>query len=279
METFSIVTYIICDEVLNLMKYEDDEQSKMSNAEVMTFAIITAKYFSSNYARANLLCKNGHFFTLILSKSRLNRRIRAIPWSCWEAVFRFLAFCIQDKNDEGRAFAVDSFPISYCEKSRIDRRKIFLRKEYIGYAPSKKRYFCGIKVHMLVSTSGKPIEMHFTPACTSDISVLWKMNLEIPSSSKIYADGAYNDFDLEDLLLTEGIQLLAKRGKAGKNRLRSTDEETNISSKRQIIETVFSCITRLFPRDLRASSEKGFLIKIYSAVLAYSVGYLEKQLS
>lgn len=76
----------------------------------------------------------------------------------------------------------------------------------------------------------------------ADISVLWAMELDIPPQAILYADGAYNCFDLEDILEEEGIRLLAKRGSKAKNRLRSKAEETEISSNRQIVETAFSSI-------------------------------------
>ena len=39
METYATVVYVITDEVLRLLAVQDDPQSLMSNAEVLTFAI------------------------------------------------------------------------------------------------------------------------------------------------------------------------------------------------------------------------------------------------
>lgn len=164
----------------------------------------------------------------------------------------------------------------YCQKNRIDKRKGFLEPEYLGFAASKKRYFCGIKVHMVVTNRGCPIEVQFRPGADSDISALWAMELDIPSNSMLYADGAYNCFDLEDILQDEGIHLLAKRGSKAKNRVRSPVEEKIISSRRQIIETAFSCITSLFPRFIKSRTENGFLIKVFCFVLAYSASFLSQ---
>jgi Transposase DDE domain len=245
----------------------------MSNAEVITFAIVTAKFFSGNYRFARYFCKKLGLFPEILSNSRLNRRVRNIPWDYWNAIFRFLSFLSLNAKDTCY-FAVDSFPVTYCQKNRIDKRKRFLDHKYLGFAASKKRYFCGIKVHMIVTNQGRPIEMHFMPGAESDISVLWKMELEIPHNSTLYADGAYNCFDLEDILKEEQIYLLAKRGSKAKNRIRLPQEERTISSKRQIIETAFSRITALFPRNIKARTEKGFLTKVFCFVLAYSASFL-----
>lgn len=273
METYATIVYVISDEILKLLGTKDDQQAKMSNAEVMAFAIVAAKFFSSNYKMARYICKKLRLFPSILSNSRLNRRIHGIPWECWHAVFRLLAlFFKQTAKDQ--MFAVDSFPVACCQKNRIDKRKIFVERRYLGYAASKHRYFCGVKVHMLVTSDGKPVEVRFEPGSESDLNVLWKMELDIPLDSQLYADGAYNCFDLEDILQEERITLLAKRGSRAKQRLRTSCEEKEISSRRQIIETAFSCITNLFPRNIKVRTEAGFLIKIFCSILAYSVSFV-----
>lgn len=205
----------------------------------------------------------------------MNRRLHQIPLYFWDTFIRFLGLIFQDDGNQ-KAYAVDSFPISSNQKNRIDQRRIFLGKEYIGYAASKKRYFCGIKVHMIVTADGKPIEVKITPGSTSDLKALWQMKLEIPIGSKLLADGAYNCFDLEDILNEEGIELLAKRGSRAKRRMRSKSEEKRISSKRQIVETAFNSITNLLPRNFRSVTEKGLFIKIYSTIMAYGTSFLHK---
>jgi hypothetical protein len=123
---------------------------------------------------------------------------------------------------------------------------------------------------MVVTNQGRPIEVQFRPGGVSDISVLWTMKLDIPSDSLLYADGGYNCFDLEDILQEERIWLNAKRGSKAKNRIRGLEEERQISSKRQIVETAFSSIINQFPRYIRCRAENGFLIKIFCFILSYS---------
>lgn len=265
--------YVICDEVLRLLNIQDDPQSLMSNAEVITFSIFAAREFAGNHKKARWYFKQLNYFPNILSNSRLNRRLHNFPFVVWNSIFRFLAFIFSKKTPTYN-YAVDSFPVFCCQKSRIDRRKIFLGKEYIGYAASKRKYFCGLKIHMLVSTHGEPYEVLFRPASENDLSALWKMELQIPRMSNIYADGAYNCFELEDLLQADGINLLVKRGKKIKNRRHSQEKEREISSRRQIIETAFSCITSLFPRSFRVRTDTGLILRVFSAILAYSFSFI-----
>ena len=55
METRIIITYVICDEVLKALKIVDDPQSLMSQAEVVTFAILASYHFAGNHKKAHLL--------------------------------------------------------------------------------------------------------------------------------------------------------------------------------------------------------------------------------
>ena len=66
METFAITIYVISDEVLTILGNQDDPQSAMSNAEVITFAILAARYFSSNHKTTRYLCKKLRLFPRIL---------------------------------------------------------------------------------------------------------------------------------------------------------------------------------------------------------------------
>src|SRR3989339_306102 len=273
METYATIVYVISDEVLRLLNVTDDPQSKMSNAEVITFAILSARFFSANFKLSRYVCRRLNLFSNILSNSRLNRRIHSISWTSWYAIFRLLAMIA--KQDEATAyFAVDSFPVRCCQKNRIDKRKRFLATKFIGFAASQKRHFCGIKVHMIVTNQGRPLEVVFKPGSESDVSVLWSMELDLPDQAMLYADGAYNCFDLEDILADEGILFLAKRGSKAKNRLRTREEEKAISSKRQIVETAFSSITSLFPRYIKSRTESGFMVKVLCLIVAYSASFL-----
>ena len=60
----------------------------------------------------------------------------------------------------------------------------------------------------------------------------------------------------------ERIHLLAKRGKAVKQRRWKPDVQKKITSKRQIVETAFSCITNLLPRAIIVRTQQGFRVSV-----------------
>ena len=98
------------------------------------------------------------------------------------------------------------------------------------------------------------------------------MELDIPPQAIVYADGAYNCFDLEDILQDEGIRLMAKRGSKAKNRVRPPAEEKQISSRRQIVETAFSSILHQFPRCIRVGQKTRLSLRF--SVLFFPIVFL-----
>lgn len=265
----TIVIYCICDEVLKSLGLSDDKQCKMSTAEVMTFSIISGMLYGCNYRLTRLISLNHKYFHKILSHSQLVRRIHQIPERAW--MMTFLALQLFLRNKENNCFIVDSFPVKAYENHKSFRAKIFASKDFHGYCASKKQYFFGIKVHMIINSDGVPIEFSFAPGCESDISNFRNLNLNFSENDLILGDKAYTDYAFEDLLReSEGIEMLAKRKKSHK-RQHSLDHKNLLSSQRNYIETVFSCIVRRMPRYIAARTEKGFCLKVMLFILAYMV--------
>ena len=104
-------------------------------------------------------------------------------------------------------YIIDTYPVAACDNIRISRSKLYTEETYRGYQVSKKRYFYGIKVHLLVTATGEPVEFFFTPGSVGDIEGLWIYPFDIPTDSVVYADKAYNDYRVEDALAEAGIEL------------------------------------------------------------------------
>ena len=59
---------------------------------------------------------------------------------------------------------IDSFPLPLCQPVRNHRARIFDGLADIGYNASKRLWFYGFKVHMLVTLSGYILNYVVTPA-------------------------------------------------------------------------------------------------------------------
>ena len=170
-----VMIYCICDEVSKTFNIKDDIQCKMSSAEIMTFAIMSASIYGGDYRKTRLVASTYRYFSKILSHSQLVRRIHQIPEQTW--YMTFLALQLILKNRDNQFFIVDSFPVKAYENHKSFRAKIFSGKKFHGYTASKKQYFFGIKVHMIIDTDGIPIEFLFSPGSSSDIKSLQDFSL------------------------------------------------------------------------------------------------------
>ncbi len=269
MEHDVIYVYCVCEEILNTYEIEENIQCKMTTAEVAAFAIIAALFYKGNYKFTRVISKTHKYFRNILSYSRMVRRIHQIPDEVWIMIFSICKNIF--KPTINKEYIVDSFPVVSCQNSKSFRCKLFPQKWYNGYCATKKMFFWGIKVHMLVNLEGVPIEFYFTPASKADIAAFRFFYLDIPKGSLIYADKAYNDYDLEDKLLEKAdIKLVPKR-KKNSHRKNPIDEEFSLSLHRNKIESAFSSINNFMPGYIRASTEKGFFLKIFFFILAYTI--------
>ncbi len=264
----AIIIYCICEEVTKVLNIKDDIQCKMSTPEVMTFVFLSAMLFECNYKKTRLVVSWQRYFKKILSHSQLIRRIHLIPDFVWTIVFEALKTLT--RNPSCKTFIVDSYPVKTYQTHKSYKAQIFAEKHFHGYNASKKEYFFGIKVHMVIDTEGVPMEFIFTPGNSADISGLKMLSLNLPKNSILLGDKAYNCYELEDQLIEfEEIKLLVRR-RDNQNRQNSF-EENKMLRERNFIETVFSSIISRMPRHIHARTEKGFCLKIQFFILAYMV--------
>src|SRR3989304_3747164 len=85
-------------------------------------------------------------------------------------------------------YVLDSFPVPVCDNIRIKRSRIVKSEEYRGYIPSKRRYFYGVRVHILATSDRIPVEITFFAGATHDSKALYELPFYLPEGSEIYAD-------------------------------------------------------------------------------------------
>lgn len=267
MDLQAIFIYCLCSNILESLNLKDDPQCKMNSAEIMTFVVISALHYQCNYRKTRLIMLTNRYFSKVLSHSQIVRRIHQIPDPVWMLAFHICKEFFGVKNS--REFIVDSFPISCCQNNKIFRCRLFQGKEYHGYNASKKSYFFGIKVHMIVNVDGIPIEFVFTPGSESDIRGFRLLELDLKEGSRIYADRGYVDYLQEDLLKEACNILLIPKRKKNSKRANTFIDDYLLSMNRNKIETTFSGIVNLMPRCIRAVTSRGFCLKVSFFILGY----------
>jgi hypothetical protein len=143
-----------------------------------------------------------------------------------------------------------------------------------GYIASKKRYFYGLKIHLMVTKEGQPVECFLTPGSSSDVRALQTFRFDAPEGSRIYADKAYNDYAMEDVLLEAAhIQLYSIRKKHSTRTLPPSIAYVQHDYRKKL-ETVGSLLERMLPKTIHAVTAAGFELKVFLFVLAYSMNCL-----
>ena len=165
-----IATYCLCDDLLKAMHQRTEPQCKMSDAAIMTTALTAALFFRGTLESARVMLKQYGSIPQMLSKSHLSRRLHRL-----KATFIFLLNLLgtvrKKLNDEAIS-VIDSFPIAACDTMRIPRAKLDPEERFRGYLPSKKRYFYGLKVHLLITKAGQPVEFFLTHGGFGDVEAL-----------------------------------------------------------------------------------------------------------
>lgn len=273
MEAQLIVAYCTCDDIVKSLKICEQKHARMNLAEVMTTALAAAMFFGGNQERARAFMCEGHYVNYMLSKGQFNRRLHQVGPRLWQVVFEKIAAKFKAMN-LSKEYAVDSFPIAVCHKARIKRCKIYSDKKYLGCVASKEEYFYGLRLHMVTTNNGSPVEMLLKPGSIHDLKVFKEMKLAIPRKSIVYADSAYLDYRHESNLFNKAKILLLSQRRSNSKQRHSLAVELRGKRKRKVIETAFSKLEKLLPRSIHAFSSAGFELKLLTFVVALAISMI-----
>jgi len=264
--------FCFVDDLLKALGHKEPLNRKMSDSEVITTSLVGALYFGGHIENARGFMKEMGLVPGMLDKSRFNRRLHGVAGliiNLFEQTGHLL------KSISGaREYIIDSFPVAVCDNIRISRSKILIGKKWRGRQSSMCRYFYGVRVQVLVTDNGIPVEFCFVPGSENDVKALHKLPLEVAAESKIYADAAYTDYTIEDTLReAELVELMVQR-KSNSKRKDPPWIDFVKGRMRKNIETVFSQLKSLFLRKIHAVTVQGFLLKIALFIIAFTFNKL-----
>jgi Transposase DDE domain len=264
-----IATFCLCDDLLKAIHHQEDCQCQMNDAEIMTTALIASLCFRGNHESARALLKQHGYIPHMLSKSRFSRRLHRMK-ALFIVLFDLLGNIWKMLNTDA-VYVIDSLPVAVCDNIRIRRSRIYSKEDFRGYQASKKRYFYGLKIHLMVTQDGQPVECLLTPGGFGDVDALKYYAYELPNGAIIYADKASNDYEIEDLLKEIAhLELLPMRKKNSKRAL--SPSVTFVQSyHRKRVETAGSLIEQLLPKSIHAVTAQGFELKVALFVIASSL--------
>jgi hypothetical protein len=265
----TLAIYCFVDDLLKAMQHREDSRAEFSDAQVVSTALVAMLFFGGNFERARSFLHSSGMMPRMLSRSRLSRRLSRLS-DLIDLVFHQLGQTLKELNMESR-YSLDSFPIAMCDNIRISRSRLAQTPQFRGYLASKRRYFYGVRVQVVVSVEGVPVEYSILPGSLSDIEGLAALPLALPAGADVAADAAYTYYEWEDALAeSDGVRLLVGRKRNSKRRDAMVVHDYKQWLRRRI-ETVFGEIAKLFPKKIHATTLSGFILKISLFLFAYQI--------
>lgn len=178
-----IAIYCLLDDYIFSKKHEDWPNTKLSTAEVMLISVVGMRFFYGNIDTARKFLIEHNYIRNTLSNSSLNRKLHKIPTDWLEEVLEFK----QKHRNNGNLpleYIVDAFPVSVCRNIRIRNCRIYQGEDFRGYNFSKREWFYGLKVTVLVCREGCPLRVILSPGKHHDSVPFKLINLSLPKGVK-----------------------------------------------------------------------------------------------
>jgi hypothetical protein len=146
MDSQIVAVFCLCDDLLKALYHSEDCQCRISDAEIMTIALVAALHFGGNQAKAGRFLYEMGYMRYLLSRGRFNRRLHRLSELFW-TVFHTLGETWKALNEHS-VHIMDSFPVAVCDNYRI--RRCHLHGEaYRGYQASK--HYAISQIHLLIT--------------------------------------------------------------------------------------------------------------------------------
>jgi len=260
-DTYIVTAYCVITDMLKAYGYQDDVRATVSAAEILTVAVVAAKYFQNHHERAlYVLVKVGDIPRL--SVSRFNRRLHELrDW------LSGIVTVLGELFATGEAFIVDSMPLPVCKRARASRCKKVRGKPYCGYCVAKREKFFGWRLHLICTAEGILVAFDLRPAAEHDLTPIHELAFNLPAGATLFGDKGYLSADDAHTIFEEtGVRLVAIRRKNMTPNRWADDFDLRLYRKR--IETVYSQLEAMGMQRLHARTNLGFDLKAWASLLA-----------
>jgi hypothetical protein len=232
------------------------------DAEVITVAIVAAKYFQNHHERALCVLQQAGYLSGQLSISRFNRRLHAL--ADW---LPLIAETLGEVFAYGEAFIIDSIPVPACRRARARRCRKVRGRIFCGYCAAKDEKFFGWRLHLVCTPTGEPVRFTLLPAALHDLTPLHELADALPAGAHLFGDKAYiSASDAAAIWVACGVRVIAQP-RANMKPLAWADEY-DLHLYRHAVETVNSQLEKMGVEHLYARTNPGFMLKVNASMIA-----------
>lgn len=263
-----IAIYCLIDDLLKEMNHNEHNNRIFTDSQVITTALVSALYFRGNQS-LTLDYMHSHIFDEVIKKSGFTKRLHKLKETLMFILLRigraFKYICCEME------YIIDSFPVKACHNIRIGRCKLFRDEKYRGYNASKREHFYGVKIQLVTTADGIPVEMYLVEGAEHDSQILKKMYHDLPPESSLFGDSGYTNYEIEDMF-REAEQVDLQISRKSNSKRKDIPAVAFIKEHmRKRIETTISQISALMPRHINAVTANGFILKLILFVMAFQV--------
>lgn len=262
-----ITVFVVIDDTMMALGHQSHYHARVSDAEILTVAVVAAKYFNNNHKLAlSIFSQLGYLSGQgKLDPSRFNRRLHTL--ADW---FELILETIAELFRGGEVFVMDSMPVPVCKWARRWRSKKLRGKEYCGKCVAKDEKFYGWRLHLITTPQGVPVSFSLVPARFHDLTPMHELTFGLAPGAKVFADKGYNCFAEEGTILSDtGVRLIPIRRKNMQNH--TWEDRQNLRQYRKRIETANSQLERMGAERLFATTNPGFELKLQATLLALAL--------
>lgn len=260
-----ITAFVIVDTLMDHVEHRSDVRAQVPDSEIVTIAVVSAKYFASNHERAVQVMHGCGYLSGTISVSRFNRRLHALAE--WMA---FIPTTLGEVFSQGEVFVIDSMPLRVCRRVRARRCGKVRGLAYCGQCSAKKEKFFGWRLHLICTPSGIPVRFAMVPASFHDLTPVHELVFGLPRGARVLGDKGYISApDAASILAETGVRLVSRRRKNMKPHDWFMDD-IELDEYRHTIETVNSQLEKMGVERLYARTNGGFELKVQAALIALS---------
>ena len=260
-----ITCFVSIDDLMKAYEHQSHYHAKVSDAEILTVAVVAAKYFNNNHKLTLSLLTQMHYLSGKIDLSRFNRRLHNLAdW--FELILETLASLFR----QGEVFVIDSLPVPVCRWARRWRCRKVRGGEFCGYCAAKEEKFFGYRLHLICTPSGVPVNYSLLPAHLHDLTPIHELTFVLGPKARVYADKGYNCLAEEASILAEsGVRLVPIRRKNMQNH--PWQDREDLREYRKSIETANSQLEKFGLQRLYARTMPGFELKVQANILALAL--------
>ena len=261
-DDFIVTAYVVVDEIMATLGHRSHSLARVSDAEVLTVAVVAAKHFQNHHALALATLQRQGSLSGPLSASRFNRRLHAL--GDWFGLIQETLAALLARGD---CFLIDSVPVPACKRARAGRCRTVRGRIYCGACPAKGEKVFGWRLHLVCTLDGVPAAFDLLPAGLHDLTPIYELTVGLPAGATVYGDKGYNSAPDEHWLWAhEEVRLVPQR----KRNMwpNEWDDALALAEERHTIATVFSQLAAMGIERLHVRTVAGLELKVHASLLA-----------